>query len=68
MENLKIQRKKEKGKLILNNIGPKSFQNLFTFREKVINHDLHGQLCYQRLFARTKNRQRLMFDGGLTWN
>ena len=72
-EPLKTQREKAKAKImykILNHMGPECLQNLFTFREEVLNHNLRNSafnVCLPK--PRTNSMKKsLMFDGGSTWN
>jgi hypothetical protein len=52
MEPLKQQRVKAKAKLMfktLNNMGPNSLKELFTFKMEILNHNLRGNSSSIRL-------------------
>ena len=72
-EPLKEQRKKAKAKImfkILNDMGPKCLNDLFTFKKEVLNHNLRDSsttVCLPQ--PRTNNMKKsLMFDGAPIWN
>ena len=72
-EPLKEQRKKAKAKImfkILNDMGPKCLNDLFTFKKEVLNHNLRDSsttVCLPQ--PRTNNMKKsLMFDGASIWN
>lgn len=72
-EPLKIDRKKTKAKMmykLLNNLGPTSLTNLFTYKSEITNYnlrDISSGLCL--LKPQTNNMKKsFMYDGASLWN
>ena len=72
-EELKLMRQKAKAKLmykILNNMGPESLTNLFTYKSEVTNHKLRGISSGLYLPQPRTNNMKIsfMYDGAHLWN
>jgi hypothetical protein len=70
---LKTERKKSKAKImykLLNKMGPKSLNNLFTYKGEVTNYKLRNissSLCLPQ--PRTNNMKKsFVYDGAHLWN
>ena len=72
-KTLKVERKKAKAKMmykLLNNMGPQSLTNLFTYKGETTSYNLRnisGTLCLPQ--PRTNNlKKSLVYDGSFLWN
>ena len=72
-KTLKVERKKAKTKMmykLLNNMGPQSLTNLFTYKGETTSYNLRnisGTLCLPQ--PRTNNlKKSLVYDGSFLWN
>ena len=72
-KTLEAERKKAKAKMmykLLNNMGPQSLTNLFTYKDEVTSYKLRNissSLCLPH--PRTNNMKRsFMYDGAFLWN
>jgi hypothetical protein len=54
----------------LNNMGPNSLQELFTFKTEILNHSLRDNSSSIRLPKPNTNnmKKRFMYDGASIWN
>ena len=72
-EPLKADRKKTKAKMmykLLNNVGPNSFTNLFSYKSELTNYNLQDISSGLQLpKPRTNNMKKsFMYDGAFLWN
>ena len=71
-KTLKVERKKPKAKMmykLLNNMGPQSLANLFTYKGETSYNlrNISGTLCLAQ--PRTNNlKKSLVYDGSFLWN
>ena len=72
-KTLEAERKKAKAKMmykLLNNMGPQSLTNLFTYKDEVTSYNLRNissSLCLPH--PHTNNMKRsFMYDGAFLWN
>ena len=72
-EPLEQKRKKAKAKMMfktLNNMGPNSLKELFTFKREILNHSLRRTSSSVRLPKLNTNNMKksFMYDGASIWN
>ena len=72
-EPLKADRKKTKAKLmykLLNNVGPNSLTNLFSYKSELTNYNLRDISSGLHLPKPRKNKMKksFMYDGAFLWN
>ena len=72
-KTLRVERKKAKAKMmykLLNNMGPQTLTNLFTYKSEMTSYNLRNvssTLCLPQ--PRTNNlKKRFMYDGSFLWN
>ena len=72
-KTLKVERRKAKAKMmykLLNNMGPQSLTNLFTYKSEMTSYNLRNvssTLCLPQ--PRTNNlKKSFMYDGSFLWN
>ena len=72
-KTLRVERKKAKAKMmykLLNNMGPQSLTNLFTYKSEMTSYNLRNvssTLCLPQ--PRTNNlKKSFMYDGSFLWN
>jgi hypothetical protein len=72
-KTLRVERKKAKAKLmykLLNNMGPQSLTNLFTYKSEMTSYNLRNvssTLCLPQ--PQTNNlKKSFMYDGSFLWN
>ena len=71
-KTLKVERRKAKAKMmykLLNNMGPQSLTNLFTYKSEMTSYNLRNVSISTLCLPRTNNlKKSFMYDGSFLWN